>query len=120
MLALRQLASADDRNYRHGSIAKPRERHLGHAAAGVIGHTLDGGDHAAGALWLRHEAFRHIVIHAARLAWRSGGAAVPVVLARQHSSGQWRPRRHSYIQRLSHWDQLALDRSLDQAVFNLP
>src|SRR5260370_31004800 len=43
----------------------------------------------------------------------------PWYLPVKHSSGQWRPRRHSYIQRLSHWDQLALDRSLDQAVFNL-
>ena len=42
-----------------------------------------------------------------------------VVLARQHAPGQWRPRGHSYIQRLGHRDQLPLDGSFDQAVFNL-
>jgi hypothetical protein len=71
------LAASPLHTFRMGTQVQSRlprpassiERHLRHAAAGLIGHTLDGGEDAFGALSLRHEAFRHIVIHAVRLAW---------------------------------------------------
>src|ERR1700680_4303461 len=40
VLELRKLPCADDRNYRYPAVAKPRQQHLRHAAASLIGHTL--------------------------------------------------------------------------------
>ena len=99
---------------RNRAVAKPCNRNLRHAVAGLLRYRFDGRDDSTGPLLLRHEILHHFAVHAA-LFWR----AVAVILSGQHAAGQGRPRREAEVQGFCHRDQFPLDASLDQAVFNL-
>ena len=84
ILQLRKLARTDDGNHRYGTIAKPRGRHLRHAASSFVRHFLHSGDDPLGSLLLRHEAFHHLALHARRFCAISG-RRMAVILACEYA-----------------------------------
>jgi ABC-type lipoprotein export system ATPase subunit len=82
VLQLRKLSRPDDGNDRHRARAKPCQRDLRHASAGLIRHRFDGRDDTVGPLLLGHENLHRVAVHAALL-----GRAVAVILSGQHAVG---------------------------------
>src|ERR1700674_3001355 len=82
VLQLSKLSRANDGDDRHRAVAKPCQRDLRHAAAGLVRYRFEGRDDSAGPLLLRHEILHHVAVHAALL-----GRAVAVILSGQHAAG---------------------------------
>jgi hypothetical protein len=97
ILQLRKLARPYDGDDRHRTVAKPCQRDLRHAAAGLIGYGFDGRYDSAGPLLVRHEILHRVPVHAAPLGGESarGGAYLARFMgrARQASSQPIIPSR---------------------------
>src|ERR1700719_4662015 len=67
VLQLRKLSRPDDGDDRHRAVAKPCQRDLRHAAAGLIRYRFDGRDDSAGPLLVRPEILHRVAVHTALL-----------------------------------------------------
>src|SRR3982074_1377695 len=114
VLELRYLPRSYDRDYGHRSMAQPGECDLRHAATGLFGSRRHRRDDRRRTLVLRKEVLHSLVGHP-----RALGFALTVILPCEHATRQRRPSQNSQVQRLRHRNKFALDRSLDQAVFDL-
>src|SRR6266404_3275967 len=114
VLELRYLPRSYDRDYGRRSMAQPGECDLRQAATGLFGDRLHSRDDRRRTLFRRKEVLHSLVGHP-----RALGFALTVILPCEHATRQRRPSQNSQVQSLRHRNKFALDRSLDQAVFDL-
>src|SRR3977135_4148885 len=115
LLELRYLPCSNDGDYWHRLMAQPCERYLGHAATDLRGDRLHRRDDPGRALFLRKE-----LLHSRIGQPRPVGLALAVILSGQHALRQRRPSHNPQVHSVRHRNKFSLDRSLHEAVLDLP